>query len=159
MVQKIICRTGYAGTCNDSRILLLFVNKVYDVLLLRIFFTISPLLVETTLEASEMMKNINCTQWEKLLRFNQKRWDQNLHFPLLPLLLSSLSLSSMVCRLGNTMYVTVNTEAITWGSITYEMTSDAWYYATVTWHIQSGLILYINGNRAAQLDGKERVHR
>ena len=69
----------------------------------------------------------------------------------------SLSLSSMVCRLGNTMYVTVNTEAITWGSITYEMTSDAWYYATVTWHIQSGLILYINGNRAAQLDGKERV--
>ena len=54
-------------------------------------------------------------------------------------------------------YVTANTEAITWDSITYEMTSDAWYYITVTWHVQSGLILCINGFKVAQLDSKERV--
>ena len=44
-----------------------------------------------------------------------------------------------------------------WDSIAYEMTSDTWYYVTVTWHMEAGLILYINGLQVAQLDGKDRV--
>ena len=60
-------------------------------------------------------------------------------------------------RLGNMLYVTAETEVTIWDSITFEMTSEMWYYVTVTWHMEAGLILYINGLQVAQLDGKDGV--
>ena len=58
--------------------------------------------------------------------------------------------------LGNVMYVTANTETLTWDSITYALTAGTWYYVTVTWDMNLGLRLYINGLQVASHDVQRR---